>query len=106
MPRGTETVTVVRKPKATKLGPVDSTPPVEFDLEGCQVLPGQTFEQGRGWVTVDGWDVWVLEQPEQEPVSTDHVVVRGETFAIEGRPARFDKRGQFRALQIKARRVA
>lgn len=105
MPRGNETVTVTRPLKADKLSPTPTGTPVEFDLTNCQVLPRRSFEDGRGWITIEGWDVWCFTDPGREVLSTDHVKIRGIDYQIEGKPGRFDKRGQFKALNIVAKRV-
>lgn len=102
MPSGNETVTVVRKAKVDKLSSTAGAPPVEFDLEGCQVLPRQAEEAGRGWITLDGWDVWCFVDPGREVLYTDQVRIRGDLYSVEGRPAVYDKRGTFKALLVKA----
>lgn len=106
MPKGNETVTVVRQAKVDKLSSAPAGVAPEFDLEGCQVLPRQSFEEGRGWVNVDGWDVWCFTEPTQEVLYTDQLRVRGDLYQIEGKPARYDKRGRFKALKIQTQAVS
>ena len=105
MPSGNETVTVIRKPKVDKLSTAAQGAPLEFDLEDCQILPRQAEEDGRGWVTIDGWDIWCFTDPGREVLFSDQVRVRGVVYAVEGRPARYDKRGTFKALLVKAMRA-
>lgn len=106
MPSGNETIQIIRRPKVDKLSPAPTgEAPEPFDVDNVQVLPRRSLEEGRGWVTVDGWDLWCFTEPEQEILFTDIVKVRGVEYAIEGKPARFDKRGTFKALNIVATRV-
>lgn len=105
MPSGNETITIVQKPKVDKLSAPATGEVPEFDVDNVQVLPRRSFEEGRGWVTIDGWDLWCFTEPETEVMHTDLVRVRGTVYAIEGKPARFDKRGTFKALNIVTKKV-
>lgn len=105
MPSGTETVTVIRKPKVDKLTPASGTTPEEFDLEGCQLLPRRAQEEGQGWVSVDGWEVWCFKNPGREILFSDQIRIRGDLYSIEGTPSVYDKRGTFKALQVTTKRV-
>ncbi len=105
MPSGNETIEIVRRPKVDKLSTPSSAPPVRFDVDNVQVIPRRSLEEGRGWVTLEGWDLWCFTEPDREILSTDHVVVRGTEYQIDGKPGRFDKRGRFKALNIIATKV-
>lgn len=105
MPSGNETVSVVRRAKADKLSPAPTADPDGFDLVNCQVVPRRSLEEGRGWVTIEGWDIWCFTEPTREVLASDHIKVRGIEYQIEGKPARFDKRGRFKALNIVAQRI-
>ena len=106
MASGNEVVTVVRTTKVDKLSTPAAGPPDEFDLVNCQVLPRRALEEGRGWVSIDGWEVWCFTDPAREVLHTDQVRIRGVLYSVEGKPARFDKRGKFKALSIVAAKAS
>lgn len=107
MPRGTETIKVIKTLKKGKLSTTPTGPTAgSFDIPGCQVIPRGSYEEGKGWTNIDGWDVWVLKNPPPEPVlSSYQVVVRGETYQIKGKPGEFDKRQKFKGMRIVLEKV-
>lgn len=105
MARGNETVIVVRPAVQDKFGTVRVPAKPDLILEGCQLVPRAVEEEGRGWITIDGWDIWRFD-PLPEPIEAHNQVrVRGELHEIEGPPAEYDKRGAFRAVLIKTKQV-
>lgn len=100
MAKGNETVTVVRPARVDKLSTAPAGEPPTFQLENCQLIPRATKEDGGGWVNIGGWEIWCFTEPSQPVLHTDRVVVRGKTLELEGEPARFDKRGRFKALKL------
>lgn len=105
MPRGVETVTVVRPAIKDRLGAVVRPAGEDFDIEGCQLIPRAVREEGGGWINIDGWDVWCLRGLPEPVDNQDRLRIRGEIHEIEGDPAVFDKRGVHKGTLIKTKRV-
>jgi hypothetical protein len=89
MPKGTETVTVVRKAKVDRLKPV-AGPLQEFDIEKCSVIPRASNEAEGGWVQIDGYTV--VAPGGSDIRADDQLRVRGELHSVIGKPGRFVKR--------------
>lgn len=77
-----ETVTVVRTPKVDRLKPGPAAEPAEHDLKRSLVLPRQAYELGRGWVQVDGFDIFA--KAGSDVVAKDQLRVRGEIHEVDG----------------------
>lgn len=98
MPKGSETITVVRKPRPDRLKPVVSAE-ARFDIADCIVWPRASFEDGKGWVQVDGYSVFA--PPGSDVVATDQVICRGVLHSVEGKPGDFrNKAGRPKGLLI------
>jgi hypothetical protein len=115
MPTGARTATRVRKPKVTKLSPPSTAPAAELPMRGLIILPRQAFEQGRGWTTYEGWDVYVLASSrvgnpprpyaDGDVVATDLLKIDGVDWEVDGPPAPFDKGTMRKATLIRVKRV-
>lgn len=118
--RGGLSITVVRKPKGDKLKPA-SGPATRLVIDNCVVLPTQTYDTQRGiWVTVDGYDVNILQPATVTPnggearpfaggdvVEDDQVEYDGKTWQVYGVPANLrNPRGRLKDVIVKIRRVA
>ena len=56
-------------------------------------------EEGRGWIQLDGYTV--IAPHGSDVLADDDVIVRGETFAVEGVPGDFrNRKGKGKALMI------
>ena len=55
---GSRTITVVRQAKVDRLSDEVAAAPVEHEITGCAVLPRSSFEEGKGWVIVEGLQVF------------------------------------------------
>lgn len=116
MPTGTRTATRVRRPKADKLAAASSAEPSELEMRGLIILPRQAFESGRGWVTYEGWDIYILpsstvgDDPPRayadgDVISTDALEIDGVEWQVDGPPAPYDKGAQRKATLVKVKRV-
>ena len=103
---------------------LDPTPPGEPDkiyLSGLIVLPREHLEQGRGWVTVDGYDIWVLPSSrvgltptgarrafqDGDIVSSDQIELDdGTLWQVDGNPAGFDKVATRKGTRIRVKKVS
>lgn len=88
MPKGKETVRIIRKPKVDKLKPA-SGPTAEFDIEGCHVIPRASNESGAGWIQISGYTV--VAPGAADIHEDDEMVVRGAKHSVIGRPGVFFK---------------
>lgn len=77
-----ETVTVVRAAKVDRLSTEPTPAAAEHDLERSIVLPRQAYELDRGWVQVDGFDIFV--KAGSDVVAKDQLRVRGEIHEVDG----------------------
>lgn len=94
---GARTITVVRQAKVDRLS--DETPePSEHTVEGCVVLPRSSFEEGRGWVVVEGRQVIA---PYAADVTADDKVrlePGGPLWSVDGEPGDYeDKKARGKA---------
>jgi hypothetical protein len=119
MPTGARIATVVRKPKVDKLSPTPAGATIETTLIGLIVLPRQTYEQGKGWITIDGRDVYILPTSRAIPAGTtiprkvedgdvlasDQMRIDGDTWQVDGQPAAYDKGTTRKATLIRLKRV-
>lgn len=116
MATGDRTITVVRRPRRDKLSTAASVAPTETTITGVAILPRQTFEVNQGWVTVEGYDIWVLSSSsvgdpgrgyeQGDIVSSDFIRIDGVEWQVDGEPARYTKRGSFAGAKIQVKRVA
>lgn len=122
MARGARTATRVRKARTGKLTSPPASVPEEIELQGLIILPRQTYEHGQGWITIDGWVIYVLPSSRVIPnaaqptvtrgyedgdiVHTDLLRIDGETWQVDGRPAPYDKGTKRKATEIKVKRVS
>lgn len=81
--RGTETITVVRKPQVDRLKPTAGAEQ-RFDIDNCIVLPRASNESGGGWVQLSGYTVYA--PPGSDVVAEDRVICRGEMHSVRGKP--------------------
>lgn len=93
---GSRTITVLRDQKVDRLDDPSQTPPAEHDIEGCAVLPRTSFEQGKGWVIVEGRQV--IAPHGADVLATDRVRIDGELWHVSGEPGDYeDRRGRGKA---------
>lgn len=89
---GTETVTVVRKPKRDNFGNIPAGAVQQWDVDGWQFAPGPSTEMGLGGgqVESDGTlygpavaDINLTVPGGIDPA--DQIIVRGDTYSVIGR---------------------
>lgn len=105
MPSGVEEIVRIRKAKVDRLKPQPATEPDERTFGNCQEVPRASYEEGRGWVGIGGYDIYCFD-PECDVTRTDEVRFRGVTYRVDGDPQRFTKRGRFKAVLIKLEAVS
>lgn len=95
---GKRTVVVVRAQKVDRLDDPSATPPAEHDIDGCAVLPRASFEEGKGWVIVEGRQVIA---PYGADVTADDKVrlePGGPLWSVDGEPGDYeDKKARGKA---------
>lgn len=93
---GSRTITVIRAAKTDRLDEPASGTPVEFDVEGCAVVPRTSFEQEKGWVIVEGRQVAAPHGA--DVLATDKIRLDGEVWEVDGAPGDYEnKRGYGKA---------
>jgi hypothetical protein len=105
--KGTESVVVRRAPTKDRLG--DPVPgEVVGTLESCIVWPRSSIEAAdRGIVGIDGFHVWAPAPAAVEPLGSDVVEIRGDTYNIEGTPGDWrTKRGRKKGLLFEVSRYS
>jgi len=115
MPTGARTATRIRKPKVDKLSPTPTGPAATLPMTGLIILPREAFEQGRGWVTYEGWDIFVLPSSrvgdpprayaDGDVVASDLLEIDGTNWQVDGPPAPYDKGSARKATRIRVKRV-
>lgn len=119
MAEGARTATRIRTVRRDKLDPTPAGADDKIYLSGLVVLPRQFFEQGKGWVTVDGYDIYVLATSRVQAVAggpkrpyrpgdvkaDDRLEIDGDTWEIEGNPADYEKGRTRKATLIRVKRV-
>lgn len=116
MPTGARTIVVVRKPRTDKLSVAPAAAASETTITGCVILPRQAFEEGRGWVTYEGWDIYILPTSSVQAdtprgyqdgdiLSSDRIRIDGNLWQVEGPPAPYDKGTTRKATLVKVSRV-
>lgn len=88
-------------------------------LSGLVVLPRQFYEEGKGWVTIEGRDVYVLassrvQETEDGPKrayrvddvkADDQLELDGELWEVEGPPADYEKGRTRKASLVRIKRI-
>lgn len=87
---GSRTVTVVREQKVDRLDDTPAGAAPEHDIEGCLVLPRSSYEEGKGWVIVEGR--MVVAPYGADVLATDKVRVDGELWDVDGAPGDYENR--------------
>lgn len=87
---GKRTVRVIRKAKVDRLSSTSGTPAPEHDIEGCAVLPRTSFEEGKGWVIVEGR--MVVAPYGSDILATDQVRLEGLVWEVDGEPGDYENR--------------
>lgn len=117
MATGARTITVVRKTVVDKLKPAPSGTPGETVISKVIILPRQAFEQGQGWITLEGWDIYILPTSRVAVVGgtrayadgdilhTDQIRIDGVTWQVDGPAAPYDKGAVRKATLVKVKRV-
>lgn len=115
MPTGVRTATRVRRPRVGKFDPPSTDPANELPMRGLIILPREAFEQGQGWVTYEGWDIFVMpaskvDQPPRayedgDVVATDLIRIDGIEWQVDGPPAPYDKGAVRKATRIRVKKV-
>lgn len=85
---GKRTVVVVRQARVDRLKGDAAGPPDEHDIDGCAVVPRSSNEQGKGWITVEGW--MVIAPYGADVLSTDQVRYDGKLWDVEGDPGDYE----------------
>ena len=113
MATGARTITVIRTPRVDKLSPQSTSTPAEKTVTKVIILPRQSKETERGWVTIEGWEVWILptSKVDGEPYAdgdilpSDTVRVDGVIWSMDGPPAPFDKGTKRKGTRLQLKRV-
>ena len=101
---GSETVTVIRKPRRDRLDDSPGPAASEHDLEGCAVVPRASNEEGKGWVNTEGF--MVAAPFGSDITEDDQVRVRGKVYDVDGVPGQFvNKRGKGKAVIVNLKRL-
>lgn len=87
---GERTVVVVREPKVDRLSDPAQGPAAEHDIEGCAVIPRASNEEGKGWVTIEGW--MVIAPYGSDVLSTDKVRYDSKVWDVDGEPGDYENR--------------
>lgn len=94
---GKRTLVVVRQAKVDRLSD-ETTAPSEHEIEGCVVLPRSSFEEGKGWVIVEGRQIIA---PYGADVTADDKIrlePGGPLWSVDGEPGDYeDKRARGKA---------
>jgi hypothetical protein len=86
---GRRTITVIRAPKVDRLSEDEPTP-TEHDIDGCAVLPRTSFEQDRGWVVVEGRQIFAPYGA--DVLADDKVRVDDAVWEVDGAPGDYEDR--------------
>jgi hypothetical protein len=119
MAKGARVITRVRKPKVDKLSTSSATTTDELRIIDVIILPREGYETERGWVTYEGWEIFILPSsrvvpPTPEPrrayvdgdiVATDLIRIDGVLWQVDGPPAPYDKGAVRKATRIRVKKV-
>lgn len=85
-----ERITVKPQVKVDRLrDPEGAAAPEPFDVPRCKVWPRSSHEEGKGWITIDGFNVFT--PPGYDIPASALIVLRGETWSVVGNPGVYDK---------------
>lgn len=102
---GRRTITVVRAPKRDRFDTTPASAPAEHEVEGCVVLPRSSYEEGKGWVIVQGRQV--IAPYGADVLADDEVRLEdgGELWEVDGEPGDYeDKKARGRATMFYLKR--
>lgn len=102
--RGTETITVIPQVVTDRLRDPSGAAEPPYDIEGCIVWPRQSEEEGKGWVQIDGENVFA--PPGSVVPATARVELRGKTYDVEGSPGDYRLRGRQKGILIVLKSVS
>lgn len=109
---GSETITVIRKPKVDRLDEPPAVAPPEHEITGCVILPRlasgaqNSKEQDKGWVIVEG--KMVIAPYGADILADDEVKVPGDPmpYQVDGPPGPYkNKRGRGKAVVFYLKRL-
>ena len=93
---GSRTITVVRQARGDRLDGPASHPVAEHEIVGCAVLPRTSYEEGKGWVVVEGRSVFAPHG--SDILASDQVRLEGKLWDVDGEPGDYEnKRGKGKA---------
>lgn len=98
MPTGHETIEIHAAPERDRNGDAIGPAPAPVTVEGCITWPKRSLEEGRGWVTIDGLDLY-LPPGVPVPAAEDQVLARGGTWSVDGEPAVYNEKGAIVSLK-------
>lgn len=112
MPTGARTITVVRTPRVDKLAPKPTDQVPEYDITKVIILPRQNYEVERGWVSVEGYDIYILPSSRVDGSSyadgdilgTDTIRIDGVLWSVDGPPAAYDKGKVRKATKVQVKK--
>lgn len=118
MATGDRTITRIRRPHRGKLSTATGGSDETLEITAVAILPRQGQETEKGWVNVEGWDIWVLptskvqlgegvtrQYQDDDILSSDFVSIDGVEWAADGPDAVFTKRGRFKGAKIQVQKV-
>lgn len=94
---GSRTITVFRKAKVDRLSDVAATE-TSHDVSGCVILPRSSFEEGKGWVVVEGRQI--IAPYGADVLADDEVELPGDPtrWQVDGAPGDYeDKKARGKA---------
>src|SRR5690348_1987700 len=107
MPKGDRDITVVRKAHRDKLSTAADVPDETVgEVKAVIVMPRRALEADRGWVTIEGYTIWILPTSQGFTdgmiKSTDFIEIDGVQWQVDGPPGRFTKKGRvYTEVQVK-----
>lgn len=113
MADGARSLTVIRTPRVDKLSPAPTGTPLQHAVTKVDILPRQNYEVERGWVSVEGYDVWLRKASrvdgrtytDGDILGTDTVKLDdGTTWSIDGPPSRYDKGKITKGIKLQLKR--
>lgn len=99
---GVEKITVIREPKRDRLDGDALGPPAEHEIEGCEVIPRSAFEEGKGWIIIEGR--MVVAPYGSDVLGTDKVRHDGVVWEVDGEPGHYARRGKGKATILYLKR--
>lgn len=96
--RGKETVAILPQRTRDRHGDPVGDAPEEILVRGAMTWPRTSNEDGRGWVTVDGLNVY-LPRGSVLPGPKDQMRARDEVWDVDGTPADYQAKGAIVTLK-------